>query len=122
MAPTLKTGASSAVSPATGGSVPPSSSESGASLPPASGHTSAGKSALKALRQRLANLVKIWYAHVRAGQPDYFNKELWDRKKNWQSVWEKLREEITSAGGANFEELRRLPNATPAWIARRDWQ
>jgi hypothetical protein len=54
MAPTQKTGASSAVSPATGGSVPPSSSESGASLPSASGHTSAGNSALKALRQELA--------------------------------------------------------------------
>ena len=54
MAPTQKTGASSAVSPATDGSVPPSSSESGASLPSASGHTSAGNSALKALRQELA--------------------------------------------------------------------
>jgi hypothetical protein len=108
MAPTPKTGASSAVSPATGGSVPPSSSESGASLPPASGHTSAGKSAQKAHRQDLANLVKIWYAHVRAGQPDYFNKELWGRKKKWQPVWKKLREEITSAGGANWKELRRL--------------
>ena len=73
----------------------PSSSESGASLPSPGGHTSAGKSALKALRQELADLVKIWYqyATVRVGQPDYFKKELWDRKKNWQPMWEKLREE-----------------------------
>jgi hypothetical protein len=83
-------------------------SESGASLPPASGHTSAGKSALKALRQDLANLVKFWYASVRPGQPTYFNKQLWERKGNWQPVWENLRKDINEAGGANFEELRRL--------------
>eukprot|EP01046_Picozoa_sp_COSAG06_P020069 COSAG06_NODE_1454_length_9426_cov_3.962903_2_plen_91_part_00 len=76
MAPTPKTGASSAVAPATGGSVPPSSSEPGASLPPPGGPTSAGKSALKAHRQDLANLVKIWYASVRPGQPEYFKNDL----------------------------------------------
>ena len=38
---------------------------------------------------------------MRAGQPDYFKKELWDRKKNWQPVLDKLREEI----GDNFKSL-----------------
>ena len=60
----------------------------------------------------LADLIKIWYAIVRVGQPDYFKKYLWDRKgKNWQPVWEKLREEITSAGGANFESDPQPPYA-----------
>jgi hypothetical protein len=51
---------------------------------------------------------------VRPGQPEYFKKELWERKKNWQPVWKKLRQEITDVGGANFEELRRLASSTDA--------
>jgi hypothetical protein len=109
MAPTPKTGASSAVSSATGGSVPPSSSESGASLPPPGDHASAGKSALKAHRQKLADLVKIWYAHVRACRPDNFKQLLWDRKKAWQPVWDILHKEITSdEKDDNCLELQRL--------------
>ena len=69
MALTRKTGASSAVSLATAGSVAPSltaKSGSGASLPAAGGPTADGKSALKAHRRRdLANLIKIWVANKR---------------------------------------------------------
>ena len=39
---------------------------------------------MKALRCDLANLIKIWYVFVRARDPDYFKKELWDRNGNWQ--------------------------------------
>ena len=70
MALTRKTGASSAVSPATAGSVAPSltaKSGTGAPLPTPGGPTADGKSALKAHRRRdLANLIKkIWVAYKR---------------------------------------------------------
>ena len=87
-----------AVSSATGGSVPLSSSlaESGASPPSAGGHIADEKSTLKTQRQDLANLIKIWYASVRAGQADYFQQELWDRKGRWQPVWQKFRQDIVT--------------------------
>ena len=66
------------------------------------------KSTLKIHRQDLANLIKIWYAYTRAGAADYFRKELWDRKGKWQPVWDKFRQDIVEAGGANYQELTRL--------------
>ena len=103
MASSFNLGTLAAVSSATGGSVPPISlAESGASPPSAGGHTADEKSTLKTHRQGLANLIKIWYAYTRAGQADYFRKELWDRKgKRWQPVWDKFRQDIVEAGGAN---------------------
>ena len=66
---TPKTGTSSAVSLATVGSVPPSltaKSGTGASLPAAGGPTARQEiSTLKAHRQDLANLIKIWVANKR---------------------------------------------------------
>jgi hypothetical protein len=63
--------AAQSTAPGSGGEQQQAAAEPAAGQPPG-GHTSAGKSALKALRQKLANLVKFWYANVRPGQPEYF--------------------------------------------------
>ena len=111
MASSFNLGTLAAVSSATGGSVPPSSSlaeSAGASPPSAGGHIAVEESTLKTLRQDLANLIKIWYAHVRAGQPGNFKQLLWGRNGRWQPVWDIAHKEITSVGGDNCRELQRL--------------
>ena len=85
-----RTAGPTAVSSATDGQVAPSpTSQSGtAASPPAAGsHTAAGESSLKAHRRKLADLIKIWYVGARKYETDYFKKELWRRKGNWQPVW-----------------------------------
>ena len=108
-----RTAGPTAVSSATGGQVAPSpTSQSGtaASPPAAGGHTAAGESGLKAHRRELANLIKTWYVFVRKYEPDYFKKELWGRKGNWQPVWNKVQPDIEDSS----DELKRLLDARPA--------
>jgi histone H3-like centromeric protein A len=106
--------AAQSTAPGSGGEQQQAAAEPAAGQPPG-GHTSAGKSALKALRQKLANLVKFWYANVRPGQPEYFNKELWEHKGSWQPVWDKLQQDINDAGAPHFQELVRVRSAINGW-------